>query len=669
MTRASPRPRASYAAKSCASWRADFDYYSRAADVAIHTLFYGPAGRAKASKSDLTQVEEFVRTFDLAEVNMAACWPTLQQYAPRAYALLARRVAPGPQVLTRTTTNQDARALTTRNPLLRLTRAQLEAEAIVATENVVTKNAYDAVALHTTAHELQSYSEAMAAPDAAKWKEAINKEIQSLEQNKTWRLVPLPPHKRALTSRWLMKVKHRADGSIERHKARLVVRGFQQTAGVYYEASFAPVVRLEALRAILAIVCIQDLEAHQIDVETAFLNETVKEDIYMEVPEGMASAATEGRVCKLEKSLYGLKQAPRAWHKALTQFLCGLGFEKLLCEACVYTRDRQGHKEVIAIYVDDLLIVAMTTSAVDEIKTAIAARFKSKDLGKLHFPLGLRVTRDRTKRKLWIAQDANAASIVQRFNMEHAHPVATPTVSGEKLQKARATEMSTEMRAKPFRQAVGTLMYLTIGSRPDLAYSITNVSSFLSNYSAAHWEAVKRLLRYVKGTPRHGLEYGGASVTLSAYSDSNYAGDEGDRKSVSGYVTYIGECAVTWSSRKQRIVATSTAEAEYIALAHCVRETLFLRQFLRELGHEQVEPTTVFEDNQACISIAENPAQHARTKHIDVRYHFVRERIERREIRLEYVKTNDNTADVFTKGLERELFNMHRRGMNVVEMK
>ena len=637
--------------------RLDFDYYSRDALVPADCVFFGERPGAKASRGDLDLLEEFVRTFDLADVHLAST--ALAAYAPRARVLLAPRgagVRPGQQVST-----------TWRNPLLRLTRAQAEAEAIVAVENMDTKRLYDSFVAAADRIEPATYKEAVNSRDAEHWVAAINKEIASLEANDTWSLASLPAGKRALTSRWLLKIKRKADGSIERYKARLVIRGFEQREGVDYEEIFAPVVRLEALRVILALVCIDDLECHQMDIETAFLNGTVEEEIYMEIPEGMTSNKTKGKVCRLRKSLYGLKQAPRAWHKALTQFLRSIGFEKLMCEACVYTRDVDGHREIVAIYVDDLLIVTREPSRMQNVKAAIANQFKSKDLGPVHFNLGLKVERDRVQRKMWISQQANATGIINKFNMAHANPVDTPTASGVRLRRADDQELSAELKAKPFRQAVGTLMYLMIGSRPDLAFAITNVSSYLSCFVQEHWEAVKRVLRYVKGTPDHCLEYGGDDVVLSAHSDSDYAGDVDGRKSVSGYVTKIGGCTVTWSSRKQRIVATSTAEAEYIGLAHCAREVLFLRQLLKELGYEQREPTLILEDNQACIAIAENPAHHARTKHIDVRYHFVRERIERQELVLDYVPSKENTADVFTKGLDRELFQKHRAGLRVVK--
>ncbi|OWZ03650.1 polyprotein [Phytophthora megakarya] len=315
----------------------------------------------------------------------------------------------------------------------------------------------------------------------------------------------------------------------------------------------------------------------------------------------------------------------------------------------------------------DALLLSKTVKVMKALKQSICGAFKAKDLGEVSFILGLKISRDRAARKLWINQQSNVDTILKRFNMEHGAGVATPTAAGKKLTKLQSPtseETMSKMLKKPFRQAVGSLMYQMIGSRPDIAFAIQDVSRYMANYGEAHWEAVKRCLRYLKATRDYGLEFSGDAVVLKAFTDSDYAACEDDRRSVSGYVTMIGQCTITWSSRRQRIVAQSTAEAEYVALAHCTREVLFLRQLLKELGYEQ-HGTVVKEDNQACIAIAENPSHHARVKHIDVRYHFIREHVQLKEVELQYVKSKENVADTLTKGLPREQFEYLRMEMNV----
>jgi hypothetical protein len=491
----------------------------------------------------------------------------------------------------------------------------------------------------------------MLAPDALKWQEAINKEGQALDDNGTWKLVERPSGKKVLTSMWVLKIKRNSDGTIERYKARLVVRGCFQVKGIDFDEIFAPVVRLESLRVLLAITCIEDLECEQMDIETAFLNGECKEEVYMEQPQGLVKPGMEHLVCKLVKSLYGLKQAPRAWHKALTDFLVSIGFNKLFSDPCIYMKLEKEEKQIIAIYVDDLLLITKSVETMRKMKASIGAKFKAKTLGSVNFILGLKVTRDRQARKLWINQEQHAKSILEKFNFSHCKPVDTPTWSQRKLEKGT----SILSQDKPYRQLIGSLMYLMVGSRPDIAYAVQDVSQFLNCYDKSHWEAGKRILRYIQGTSSVGLEYSGERVILGAYADSDYASSTVDRKSVSGYITKIGNCVITWSSRKQRTVAQSTAEAEYISLAHCTREVLFLRQLLGELGYEQ-STTEILDDNQACISMAENPVQHSRTKHIDVRYHFIRERVKNKEVKVKYVESKENVADILTKGLERPAF-------------
>ncbi|KAE9332538.1 Retrovirus-related Pol polyprotein from transposon TNT 1-94 [Phytophthora rubi] len=638
----------------------DFNYYARSATSEADLLFYSHLDPAeKSSADDVALLEDFVNSFDMSEVNFADVRPFLREYDPVACAVID---GIAPQVSTKRPP--------ARNPVLNVVRKQQEAATLVALENVHAKSDMCLVSALGIAADPQTYDRAVSGPDACHWRGAINNEAASLKTNGTWTLMPLPSGKRALSCRWLFKKKYNSDGSIERYKARLVVIGCQQVKYRDFDEIFAPVIRLESLRVLLAIACIEDLEVHQMDIETAFLNGTLNEEVYMTQPQGMMTAGKQEWVCKLHKSLYGLKQAPRAWHQALTSYLTQEGFEKLSCESCIYIRRCRGELEIVAIYVDNLLLLSKSFGVMEKLKQSIGSAFKANDLGEVSFLLGLKITRDRRARKLWINQQSNVDSILQKFNMEHGAGVATPTAAGKKLtkQQAPATEEATaKMLKKPFRQAVGSLMYQMIGSRPDMAFAIQDTSRFLSNYGEAHWQAVKRCIRYLKATRNYGLEFSGNAVVLRAYTDSDYAGCEDDRRSVSGYVTMIGNCTVTWSSRKQRIVAQSTAEAEYVALAHCTREVLFLRQLLKELGYEQAA-TVINEDNQACIAIAENPAQHSRVKHIDVRYHFIREHVQHKDVNLQYVVSKDNVADALTKGLPRDQLEYLREAMNVKSM-
>jgi hypothetical protein len=413
------------------------------------------------------------------------------------------------------------------------------------------------------------------------------------------------------------------------------------------------------------------LECHQMDIDTAFLNGELEEEIYMKQPQGLEEPGQEHLVCRLLRSLYGLKQAPRAWYKTFTDFLKAHGFVMLSSDACVYIKKMADDILIVGIYVDDLLLLAKTPSHIAYLKSLIGSRFKSKDLGDIHYILGVQVKRDRASRRLFMHQSKYAKSILEKFNFEQARAQQTPGDSSVQLSKKdspQTEEDKQQMQDKDYRGLVGSLMYLMLGTRPDIAYSLQACSKFLSNPGQAHWIAAKRILRYLKGTLDYGLVFDGNvpdASHLTAYIDSDYGNCLDTRRSVSGYIMQLGGCAVTYSSKTQPTVALSSTEAEYMALAHGVKEVLFLRQLLHEL--HRVQPTTaiVYGDNQSSIAMAKNPVHHQRTKHIDVRYHFVRERVGRKDIAIEYVDTKSNMADLLTKNVSREILLRLRSSLGV----
>jgi transposase InsO family protein len=556
----------------------------------------------------------------------------------------------------------------------RLSEKQQEAEFLVAAENIACKTENSKVSELATRVEPKTHAEAITCPDALHWRKAIDKEGQSLVAHGTWKLVPLPKGKRALTSKWIFKIKYDAQGNIERYKARLVIRGYEQVRYVDYDEIFAPVIRLESLRMLLALVAINDWECHQTDVDTAFLNGDMDEEVYMLQPEGLVKEGQQQLVCRLLKSLYGLKQAPRAWHKKLTDFLKSQGYVKLNSEACIYVRAGSGGVAIVGIYVDDLLLIADTTSGVQAIKNMLSSGFKCKDMGEVHHILGLRVRRDRASRTLSIDQTTYAKSVLEKFNLLQLNPCRTPCDSGSVLSKndsPKNDDGREQMKNKDYRGLVGSLMYLMTGSRPDIAFGIQCVSKYLNDPGVAHWNAAKRILRYVKGTIGHGLVIdgrGGHGVQLTAYVDSDYAKNIDTRRSVSGYIMQLGDCAITYSCKSQRTVALSSTEAEYMSLAHGVKELIFLRELLEELGMQQ-DPTVVNVDNQSAIAMANNPVHHQRTKHIHSRYHFVPERIEMGDAVVEYVSTKDNVADLLTKAVTADVLTALRGRLGVRDVR
>jgi transposase InsO family protein len=503
-------------------------------------------------------------------------------------------------------------------------------------------------------YEPKSYQEALSCPDASLWERACQDEYQSLMENETWELVPLPPDRKAIGSRWVFTIKYRADGSIERYKARFVAKGYAQQPGLDFTDTFAPVAKLASIRAVLALAAIEDLELDQLDFKTAFLNGDIEEELYIEQPEGFR----EGNlVCRLKKAIYGIKQAPRQWYLKLHQLFCDLGFRRLESDHSLYVWTNDNVKVIIPVYVDDLVLACNDRPALDFVKRELGNRFQMKDLGPAKLLLGLEITRDRPNRRLYLGQQKYCRDVLERFQMSTCKPVITPIDPNVHLVKSPdplPPEQVETMRNIPYLSAVGSLMYLAQGTRPDIAYAVGVLSQFMKNPGPPHWKAVQRVFRYLKGTMDYKLTFGpstSGTQLLTGFSDADFGGNLDTRRSTSGYIFYIGSGPVSWSSKLQPTVALSTGEAEYTATVHSGKEAVWLRTFLTELGYNMSGPTLINVDNQSALAVAENPEHHSRMKHLDIQYHWIREKVAHKQIVLNYIPTNQNVADIFTKGL------------------
>ena len=438
---------------------------------------------------------------------------------------------------------------------------------------------------------------------------------------------------------------------MERYKARLVAQGFSQRAGQDYDETFCLVVRFES---IIATAAQNGMMLHQMDITAAFLNGDLDEDVYMMQPEGFRVKRKEHLVCKLKRSLYGLKQVPKCWNMTLDHQLKKMGFVQNCSDPCLYI-SAEGELFLIAVYVDDILLATKGNKRMEEVKRALSAQFDVKDLGDLHYLLGVTIIQNREEKSIWIGQPTYTASILEKFGMKYAKSIATPVNIGSKLVKA--TEKDELVDAGLYQSAVGRLQYLSTITRPDITFAVSNVAKFCSKPTKEHWTAVKRIMRYLKGTQNHGLLYKKASSgTCISFSDSDWAGNLDDRRSTSGYIFQVGGTAISWKSRKQSCVALSTAEAEYIALSQAAQEAIWLRQLATDLQGESPEPTVVYEDNQAAISLSKNPQSHGRSKHIEIKYHFIREQVSKKNIEVKCCQTDNIVADMLTKGLGKEKF-------------
>ncbi len=507
--------------------------------------------------------------------------------------------------------------------------------------------------------EPQSWQEAMERPDAEKWRLAAEAEFQSLQRNDTWDLVKLPAGCKAVTSKWVFRLKRDAEGKITRYKARLVARGFTQRAGIDYQETFAPVVRFETVRVIIAAAAKRGLLLHQLDVETAFLNGTLQEEVYLEQPEGFVEDTT--LVCRLRKSLYGLKQSPRCWNQALHEFLLEKGYKQTQADTCVYTYK----SNILAVYVDDLLLVAPDEQEIARMKKGLMDRFKMKDLGPLHYLLGLRIVQD--VNGVHIDQKNYINCMVDRFGLKDANVTMTPADTNVQLKAEDG--VSNKVDRTGYQKLVSSLLYAAVGSRPDIAQAVSYVCRYTSDPNEAHATAAKRILRYLKGMAKLGLYYrrGEKKDDLHGYCDADWAGDRESRRSTTGHVFLLGGAAVSWLAQRQPVVALSSTEAEYIALSSAAQQVVWLRRLLYDIGMERKEPTNLYEDNQGAICLAKNPVAHRRTKHIDIRHHFVREQVATGSIKIEYVSTKEQVADVLTKPLPRDAFEQMRVKLGLVK--
>ena len=384
-----------------------------------------------------------------------------------------------------------------------------------------------------------------------------------------------------------------------------------------------------------------------------FLNGDLQEDIYMQIPEGLRTPENSGMVCKLLKSLYGLKQAPRQWYGKIDQYFRSLGFISSPNDPCLYTRKTPAGIMIIALYVDDLLIFGNLKSDIGSIKSELSKRFEMKDLGPAKTILGIRISRDRINRKLFISQHDYASEVLKRFRMENSRTVSTPMdKSIFNLLYATGKELETSV---PYRQVIGSLIYLVSCTRPDLAFTVHRLSQYLETTRQHHWTALKRALRYLHSTKHLGILYDGSRGTEAiGYSDSDFAGCKAKRKSTSGYVFLLAGGAISWKSKKQSAVATSSCEAEYIASCIATKEAIWLSRLMSNVLHFQTpKSVTLYVDNNGAVDLASNATINERTKHIDVQYHFVRQCVQDKKIELKRCDTTNQMADPLTKPLEK----------------
>lgn len=466
--------------------------------------------------------------------------------------------------------------------------------------------------------------------------------------------------KTSLTQSGGSSKQNKADGTLERRKARLVAKGFQQYAGIDYEETFSPVIKASTVRIILTIAVFFNWEVRQMDINNAFLNGLLKETVFMHQPEGFKDPSMPNHVCKLIKSIYGLKQAPRAWFDKLKYALLDWGFQNIKSDSSLFFLKDKDHVTFLLIYVDDIIITGSNSRFIESFIKQLNEKFALKDLGKLHYFLGIEVNRD--VGGMYLKQSKYVNELLKKFNMEKSSSCPTPMITGKDF------TVKAELMNNPslFRKAIGALQYLT-NTRPDITYAVNKLSQYLSSPTILHWQGVKRIFRYLQGTKNFCLHIKpGADLDLTGFSDADWATSHDDRKSIAGQCVFLGETLISWSSRKQKVVSRSSTESEYRALADLAAEITWIKSLLQEITLPITRVPTLWCDNLSAKALASNPVLHARSKHIEVDVHFIRDKVLKNQITVAYVPSVDQTADCLTKPLTHTRFNHFRDKLGVV---
>jgi len=498
--------------------------------------------------------------------------------------------------------------------------------------------------------------------DDSHWLLAMQEELNQFVRNDVWELVPKPKDTSIIGTKWVFRNKLDEDGHIIRNKARLVAQGYNQQEGIDYDETFAPVARLESIRMLLSFACYKNFKLYQMDVKSAFLNGIVNEQVYVKQPPGFEDFEHPDYVFKLKKALYGLKQAPRAWYERLRNFLISQKFGMGSIDNTLFIKNLGKDILLVQIYVDDIIFGSTDDTLCKEFSKQMEDEFEMSMMGELSFFLGLQVRQE--EKGIFISQTKYAKELVKKFGLEDSKLASTPMSSTLKLDKDLEGP-STD--SKKYRGMIGSLLYLT-ASRPDIMFAVCLCARFQSNPKESHLKAVKRIIRYVKGTSCLGLFYPrNDSFTLTAYCDADFGGCKTDRKSTSGTCFLLGNSLVSWSCKKQHSIALSTTEAEYMAASSGCAQILWMKQTLSDYNIT-LDTVPLKCDNKSAICLSKNSVLHSRSKHIDVRHHFLRDHVEKKTITLDYIPTEEQIADILTKPLELDSYSRIRRTMGICDI-
>jgi hypothetical protein len=530
-----------------------------------------------------------------------------------------------------------------------------------------------------------SLKAAMRSPDWPQWRQAMMVELIAHQKNQTWKI--LPRHQffknkkgKTIKCKWVYDKKFHHDGTLKKFKARLVARGFTQRHGVDYTETFAPTLALKSFRTLVALAAAHGLKLYQADVPTAFVRSDLEEEVLMDPPEIPSDLlhllnnptyfeCDKDHLLLLNRALYGLKQSPRTWYKNIRTFLLSLGFVNSKADPCIFTLSQNGKFLVMGVYVDDLLYFG-DPELIEIITSALKDKYNITEFGLASLFLGIRIDQS-IDSQITLDQTAYISDFLDGIGFTNPNFIVSTPLAQDYSRKLASSTTDTNIQSPigiSYNEAVGKIMYAMVATRPDICAATGIASRFLQSPSNISWNIVMRILKYLNGTRTFGITYRINNQTLSdnttpkVFADADYANCPTTSRSISGYLILLCNGPVVWYSKKQSTTAQSTAEAEFISANICARMVVWMRKFLADLSISQVNPTTIFEDNEACISLANNPQLNEKTAHIQVRYHYLQEVIHDNIISLQYINTSNQIADIFTKGLHRSQF-IHLRSL------
>ena len=503
--------------------------------------------------------------------------------------------------------------------------------------------------------EPANYREAITSVDAEEWRLSMGSEYGTLMGYNTWTLVPCPPDVNIVGSRWTYRIKRDNLGRKNDLKSRLVAQGFSQIPGQDFNETYSPTIRFTTIRLILALASRYDLELRQINIKGAYLNGILEEDIYMHQPEGFIKKGKEDMVCKLNKGIYGLKQSGRVWHQTLKNEMSKIGFTPGLADTTVFFRyGDDGSVNLAGWYIDDGLLASKSKASMNRMVNDIRGSFEIKDLGEPERLLGIKITRNRELGSIHMSQPSFINTIAKRFNITSGRAITSPMDHNMDLRIATDADDTVNI---PYASLVGSINYCAVSTRPDIAYATNKCAQFTSKPTITHWEAAKRIVRYLLHTKEYGIEftqYGkgieGYAHNLAGFTDADFAGDVNDRKSTTGWVFTFNRSPISWASKKQGLVTRSSMESELVVGSIASAEGIWLIRLGKDFRLD-FTPIPMFTDNQSFIMFSNSDISNSRTKHIDVHFHYTREQILAGIIKLHYIPSLDNPADILTKPL------------------